>query len=61
MKLLKRKEIIEMWKKQDQKFLNYYCCPDCRDLLQTDKHNNNYLICKNPVCNNTILYNKEEI
>lgn len=33
MKLLTRKEIIEIWSKQSDTHLNTYTCPNCRDLL----------------------------
>ena len=33
MKLLTRKEIIELWQKQGENYLNQLCCPNCRDIL----------------------------
>lgn len=35
-KLLTRKEIAEMWLNSPilkDKYLDYYCCPNCRDIL----------------------------
>lgn len=57
MKLLKRKEIIEIWKSQSKEFLNSYCCPNCRDLLynkpaQIDTEDLYYLYCHNLCCSN---------
>ena len=47
MKLLTRKEIIEIWSKPPSLFLNSFCCPSCRDILDEDK---NMYRCTNDKC-----------
>jgi len=41
-KLLTRKEVITIWKKQPEEMLNLYVCPNCRDLLESQKMKNMY-------------------
>jgi len=53
-KLLKRKEVIELWQSGTKKYLDYYCCPDCRDVL---KKAGDTLSCANMACENTNEYN----
>ena len=48
--LLTRREIIEIWKRQDDKHLDSYCCRNCRDILSYDSDNIFY--CKNIECSN---------
>ena len=54
--LNKRKEIIEMWLKGN--FLDYYCCPNCRDILNKliSDSGNVYYICDNSMCDNKEEY-----
>lgn len=52
-RLLTRMEVIESWLKSDL-YLNYYCCPFCRDIL--NKLNDEIYSCKN---NNCDLYGKK--
>ena len=33
-RLLTRKDIIELWLKQPTEALDTFCCPNCRDLLR---------------------------
>jgi hypothetical protein len=54
MKLLTRKEIIEIWSRQSNEMLNAFYCPECRDLLTTDK--NGELYCLNTMCKNKKKY-----
>ena len=56
--LLKRKEIIEIWKEQNEEFLNMYCCPDCRDIMGQDE---NSYFCANKMCLNDRDYKKSEV
>lgn len=57
MKLLTRRQIIETWERVPD-YLDYYCCPECRDIL-TISGNNEYLNCTNPSCTNVSKYNKD--
>jgi hypothetical protein len=34
-KLLTRRQVVELWQK-NKKYMNYYVCPNCRDLLQKE-------------------------
>lgn len=52
-KLLTRKEIIDIWSKQPKEYLESYCCPNCRDLL------NDEYICKN--CELQIIIIKQDL
>lgn len=45
--LLTRREIIEIWKTQDDKILDSYSCPFCRDILQIK---NEKYYCSNEMC-----------
>lgn len=47
MKLLTRRQIIEIWNK-DEKYHDLYCCPNCRDILQL--YGDDSLRCKNEDC-----------
>ena len=53
MKLLTRKQVIEVWNKQGEDHLNSFVCPDCRDILVNHE---NVLFCENPECSNTERY-----
>ena len=33
LKLLTRREIIQIWKSQTDEMLDSYCCPKCRNIL----------------------------
>lgn len=55
MKLLKRKEVIELWKSQPEEVLNKYCCPICRDLLSSHD-GGEQLYCSNIFCDNSTVY-----
>jgi len=46
-KLLTRKEVIEIWSKQSEVFLNSFCCPNCRDILFYYGFRENEYYCKN--------------
>jgi ribosomal protein L37AE/L43A len=49
MKLLTRRQIIKQWEKQEDKILDSFCCPNCRDILSYRKEDNKF-ICINPAC-----------
>lgn len=53
MKLLTRKEIIDIWFEQDIKFLKSYCCPSCRDILYEEGE---YYYCNNDMCREDVFY-----
>jgi hypothetical protein len=56
--LLTRREVIKLWQKQKDKFLDTYCCPNCRDLLFDYRHpaspgkivDGGFLYCHNARC-----------
>ena len=56
MRALRRKEIIEAWQR-DRRYLDDYCCPDCRDILLENSDGN--LECTNQTCDNREKYNKK--
>lgn len=56
--LLKRKEIIEIWQAQSEEFLNSYCCPDCRNIMDSDEEN---YFCCNEMCENMTDYKKSDV
>ena len=53
MDALRRNEIIRLWK-LNEKYLNYFCCPDCRDILERE---DDVLMCANNFCENTNMFN----
>lgn len=53
MKLLTRKEIIDIWVKQPSLMLASYCCPSCRDLLDEEGE---YYYCNNDMCREDVFY-----
>jgi hypothetical protein len=55
MRALRRKEIIEAWQK-NPRFLEDFCCPECRDILVENSYGN--LECINQTCDNKKKYNK---
>ena len=55
MKLLTRKEIIEIWRRQTKDMKAQYCCPSCRDILT--KLKDGKFVCDNQSC----LMTAEEI
>jgi len=55
MKLLTRKEIIEIWRRQPNHIKAQYCCPSCRDILT--KLKDGKFVCDNQSC----LMTAEEI
>jgi len=56
MKALRRKEIIEAWQK-NPRFLEMFCCPDCRDILLENSDGD--LQCINQRCYNQAIFNKK--
>ena len=48
MNLLTRRQVIEIWNKQKDEFLDSYVCPNCRDILT--KHEDGIYECENPNC-----------
>ena len=48
MKLYTRRDIIKIWTEQE-KHLDDYTCPNCRDILESD---NTHYWCKNNWCKN---------
>ena len=52
-KLLTRQEVIDCWGKND-KYLNFYVCPSCRDILT--KLSDGKLLCGNVDCRNEKIY-----
>ena len=58
-KLHTRKEIITIWQMPiHKKYLNYYCCPDCRDIL-TQSIDGKHLYCASRTCTNKSIYTLE--
>ena len=53
MKPLTRRNVIEIWKNQDPKYLDRLVCPHCRDLLHKTPKG---LECMNQHCLNTSVY-----
>ena len=43
---------------KDEKYLDYYCCPSCRDLLHKAKDKKYF--CKNEQCTNNFVYEEAE-
>jgi hypothetical protein len=58
MKLLTRRQIIDIWLKQTVKNLDSYCCPNCRDILQENK---THFWCGNGGCAEEVPYDKKEM
>ncbi len=58
MNLLTREEIIKIWREND-KYNNFYCCPDCRDILKFDGVDSCH--CQNLACSNSEVYKLEDI
>ena len=61
MKLLTRREIIEIWRRQPNHMKAQYCCPSCRDILT--KMTNGKFMCNNEFCCMTVkeLNSKYEV
>jgi hypothetical protein len=53
--LLTRKDIIDSWMIQKEKFRNMYCCPNCRNILTIDNVEKN-MFCENESCTNMDIY-----
>ena len=51
---LKRKQIVSIWESSN-KYDDYYCCPDCRDILTKEKRHP-ILHCCNAMCRNEEYY-----
>jgi len=47
MKLLTRRELIEIWQQRSSEKLDMYCCPYCRDILYEEEYR---FVCTNPKC-----------
>ncbi len=61
MSLLTRREIIKMWLSQSVDFLDFYTCPNCRDIVFKKLRKNNVsYYCDNPKCTNYKLELKDE-
>ena len=59
MKLLTRRQIIEIWRNQQKSRLDYYCCPNCRDLLL--QKGDSY-VCINGDCSlHSVIYKGRDI
>ena len=56
-KLWTRREIIDMWLENDQ-YLNYKCCPNCRDIL---KKVGGVYLCQNIRCENDDEYSIKDV
>lgn len=56
--LLKRKDIIQSWEEANKKYMDYYCCPSCRDLLFPVEGKSNIFQCKNHFCKIEYVTNK---
>lgn len=53
MKLLTRRQIIQIWGKQSDEILDSFCCPNCRDVLEERiyvEDNTTCLVCSNITC-----------
>jgi NAD-dependent DNA ligase len=48
-RLLTRKETMNIWKEQNETFLNSIVCPSCRDIINWVEEFNAYY-CSNPLC-----------
>ena len=58
MKLLTRRQIIDIWKEQPDNMLDSYCCPNCRDLLDEDE---NTYFCSNVYCLEDFVTSKKDL
>ena len=56
MKLLTRRQIIEIWNKQPDEMLDSKCCPKCRSLLH--EYGDRYF-CENDNCNQGYILKDE--
>lgn len=50
---LTRREIIELWSKQEEEHLDAPCCPNCRDILFDS---DNGLECHNILCSHGMTW-----
>ncbi|KKN34389.1 hypothetical protein LCGC14_0794360 [marine sediment metagenome] len=57
--LLTRRQIIKIWLEGNEKFLDYHCCPYCRNLLVKTKDENYF--CNNDRCDNNNTYENPEL
>lgn len=58
MKLLTRKQLIDIWSKQSFEQLNSFCCPKCRDLLLEYP---THFFCLNEECSQEYILKHEVI
>jgi len=56
MKLLTRREMIDVWMKQGDRYLNSVCCPNCRDILFD---NGDRYLCTNDYCSRGYIFKSE--
>lgn len=57
-RLLTRREVIELWSNPESCFLDYFVCPDCRDILFLGPKG---LECRNHSCLNTEIFPVDDI
>jgi uncharacterized protein YbaR (Trm112 family) len=55
MDALRRNEIIRLWQ-SSEKYLDYFCCPDCRDVLEEVEDDKYLLECHNDNCKNSSYF-----